>query len=731
MTKDKLFFLLIWLFCSVSLFTQQIPEDPLIIGDEKLFDGRYYTCRGNAELFWKTYHVFADEIVYDTQEKTVRASGRVAMSDKDNIISGDSFQLNIKEMKGEMNNVFGLAPPTVSFRTDQLRQTDKDFFEFDELIFSSCGQLVPDWSIHSPKGKIKKDSYIEMKDVVFKVNLLGGIPLFYLPYLRYPIQKDGRSTGFLFPQIGLSKQKGFYACEAFFWEMGSNADLTLKTDWYEKVGFGLGADLRYMFYGGVKGEISYYHFLHNQHSPFKIIEQDKSDYLLNASHRQKLPFLNTSLSVNVSRESNPMLRQLFSDLFALQQTAIFKTQVKAVSQLLSNLTLDVSAARNETFYTVQKKSNITEYKPSLSLTLSQQKLYFMPGYLNIELTAENLSRSGESIDPTLDELYDWNVSTKRLFFKPRYTLPVMDSSWMNLSLDLASQFQFYNNRKDPKTKKIVDEPLHLEAHSISLNMQGLKLERIFKGLQSDYQHLIYPEISFTYSSTFDEDLNKQVVRIDSQDYSPFSYISFSLRNFIRVKRHDGPDKQRRELMNWSVGIDYYMDPEEANMGRTIDGEYVPWGPVSSQLIFSPTKWLSLNAALYYNIYRKYLTYSMISLKVGKADEPFESSVYYSKSKDAYNPNNIFNMSSLGASLRLNPEYWPVNIQGNLNYNMTQKLLSVGVMLDLKLQCWSVGFGLQQKLINTGSGYVNDLQVQFGVRLGHLSMIQDLLSLRDI
>lgn len=730
MTVNKLCLGSLLLFCAVAAVLAQEANsgDPVILGDEKLFDGRFYTCRGNAELFYQTYHVFADEIVYDTRERIVRASGRVAMSDRDNVISGDSFTMDLKAMKGEMENVFGLAPPTLSFQTPHLRQTDPETFRFDKLTFSSCGQLNPDWSIASRKGKIKKDRYIEMSDLVFRINLFGGLPVFYLPYLRYPIQKDGRSTGFLFPEFGHSKQKGPFIRGAFFWDIASNADLTLKADWYGKVGIGLGADLRYIFHGGVKGEFSYYRFRHRNGSEFSL-DKKTWDYQLKAVHSQNLPFLNTRLTVNVSQESNPMLNQLFSDLFYMAHISNYYYRVRSETRLLKNLSLIIGASSNEIYYTNQKNSNITEYMPSIQLNLSQQKLSFIPGYLNIGLSAERVSRSGESIYPD-DDLYDWEISSERFMIKPKYTLPVFDLPWLNLNLDLASQFHFYSNRKDPTTKLVVDEPIQMVSHSLSLNLQGLKLERVYRSDEKLLQHLFYPEVRFTLSSTFDEETKAQVVRVDNADYSPYSSVSFLLHNFIRLKKR-GMDSgsPRQELLSWTLGVDYYLDPEEANYGRAIDGEYVPWGPVRNQLRFHPAEWLSLTASLSYNSYVKFFQNAMLSLQFGREDQPAEWTVYYSAYKNPYNPNNPFTQSSLGSSIRISPDTFPLSLRGNLNYNITQTLLSAGLMMDIKLQCWSVGLGVQQRQVWSNGAWIKDFQFQFGVRLGHLSMLQDLLSMK--
>jgi lipopolysaccharide assembly outer membrane protein LptD (OstA) len=732
MNAVKLSFFLLCMVCCMVVTAQSTDGDPIVLGDERLVDDRYYISRGHAELFWRDYHIFADEIIYDTRERVVRAKGRVAINEKDNVISGDAFMLDLKTMKGEMENVFGMAPPTVSFHADHLKQTDRNTFEFDHFFFSSCGQLNPDWSIRAQQGKIKRNRYIEMKHVVFRINVLGGLPIFYLPYFRYPLNEDGRSTGFLFPEIGTSKQKGIFVRSAFFWDLASNIDFTAKTDWFEKIGYGLGADLKYIFRGGSHGSISYY-YLHQKDDSVYKPEDRSGDYQLRVDHEQRLPFLNSRFSVNINRESNPLVRQLFSESFVMSFYSNFYTRVKLDSQLFKNLSLSIGAANTETYYNIEKKSLVTETLPTVSLNLSQLSLSPLPGRLSLGMTAEAISKRGTNFDPD-NVLYDTDISTKRLQIKPNYILPVLDAPWLSLSLNLSSQYQFYSNRKDLKTKKPIDLPLTLSAYTISFDLQGLKLEKVFKGAATQLQHLFYPEVTVSYSTPFDENLKQQVVRVDERDYTPFSYMSFSLKNKLRYKKTTGNQRYPSDLLDWSIGINYYIDAENAHKGRKIEGEFTNWGPLSNRLRISPSRLVQLDLSLQYNIYVRYLTSSMVSLSLANEERTIDTTLHYSQYRDPYFPDNAYSRrSSLGASFLLAPETWPVTLNGQVAYSMNkyENNLSAGLHCDLQFQCWTFGLGVQRILIRDNNNeLVPDLRFQFGIKLGHMSSVTDLFSGQD-
>ena len=72
------------------------------------------------------------------------------------------------------------------------------------------------------------------------------MPLFYLPAMYYPINKEDRATGFLMPIYGISTIKGQTLSNAFFWAINRSQDATLYHDWYSKTGQGFGGEYRYV-----------------------------------------------------------------------------------------------------------------------------------------------------------------------------------------------------------------------------------------------------------------------------------------------------------------------------------------------------------------------------------------------------------------------------------------------------------------------------------------------------
>ena len=94
-----------------------------------------------------------------------------------------------------------------------------------------------------------------LKNAVLKVK---DVPVFYIPAMYYPINKEDRSTGFLMPVYGTSTIRGTSFSNAFFWAINRSQDLTVMHDWFTRTGQGYGGEYRYVASAGSNGEFRMY-----------------------------------------------------------------------------------------------------------------------------------------------------------------------------------------------------------------------------------------------------------------------------------------------------------------------------------------------------------------------------------------------------------------------------------------------------------------------------------------
>ena len=114
-------------------------------------------------------------------------------------------------------------------------------------------QPTPRWQITSGTVTLRLDHYAVLTNAVLKAK---GVPVFYLPVIYYPIQKDDRATGFLMPTYGTSTYRGFTLSNAFFWAINRSQDATFLHDWFTKRGQGMGGEYRYVGGAGLAAATS-------------------------------------------------------------------------------------------------------------------------------------------------------------------------------------------------------------------------------------------------------------------------------------------------------------------------------------------------------------------------------------------------------------------------------------------------------------------------------------------
>lgn len=110
-------------------------------------------------------------------------------------------------------------------------------------MYSTCAPTANTWKLHASRIKLDPNTgrgtaYNTWMDV-------QGIPIFYTPYINFPINKS-RKTGFLFPTVGHSSQSGYSIAEPFYWNIAPNYDATITPVEYSKRGPMLNGLFRYL-----------------------------------------------------------------------------------------------------------------------------------------------------------------------------------------------------------------------------------------------------------------------------------------------------------------------------------------------------------------------------------------------------------------------------------------------------------------------------------------------------
>jgi LPS-assembly protein len=110
--------------------------------------------------------------------------------------------------------------------------------------FSTCPPGQRQWEFAA--SRIDVDQEEGMGSARNATLRLGGVPILWLPYVKFPID-DRRRTGLLVPKIGYDSEDGFEYEQPIYLNLAPNYDATLKPRYISERGFRIGGEFRYLF----------------------------------------------------------------------------------------------------------------------------------------------------------------------------------------------------------------------------------------------------------------------------------------------------------------------------------------------------------------------------------------------------------------------------------------------------------------------------------------------------
>jgi hypothetical protein len=708
MKKTVLSFALVLLLFGPArlLPVQNEGTSPQIRADNQIIREDFLRAYGHVEVIWQDYIIYADVIEFNQKSNELFAEGRVTMVSKDSVLSGEKLKFNLKTNTGELADTYGMMNPFVRFETEKLTQVDLKTLTFKRLDLSSCSQIVPRWKITGRAGKFKKEKYVELHDVLFRIK---NIPVFYLPYLRYPLKSDGRTTGLLIPALGRSSLRGFFVQNSFFWALKPNIDLTFNLDYYQYLGLGVSEELRYLF-RQAKGNIRFFNLypglgvkadVQNPISAADIdlLKAKGRNFVLDVSHQQEIPFLHSQFSITSRLPGAPEALRYLETGYERYNLMTFSSALSWTSRL-SIFTLSLEASRSQTYNIHTQESEKDDVLPSLSLKMQPQKLGPVPGQFSFALYYDRQVRTGTA--QTVQPSFVYGEPSRSVRFDPAYSLSLVKASWLKSSLSVSAKNSFYARSLDPQTGAIINEPVSVQYQTAQLNFQGPSFSRVFSGSGRSFQHVIEPNFTFFYASQAKN--SDRVMRVSELDYNLSSTATFSLVSRLLMKKQ-GEKSAPQELLLLRIEQSYYLDPEAANRGMKINDRYPAFSDLSGSLDFNPGKYFSLGAQLAYNHYQSDFNRRLyrvdFHVDYSRPEAPLNGGLYYRKYCSPYGPADHPSVQSmLGGELHLKIADFPLSMSVQAEYDSIRKQFT-GCYLKATLdyQCITINANVSFYLLN--------------------------------
>jgi len=183
----------------------------------------------------------AEKVVYTLATGVVIASGNVVLIDPNGSTQyASKLELSNKLETGTATDFaarqVGNGLTSAAFAT----RTENGEIELYNAYYTAC-------KLCKEKGKTKKPSWRikarkvrqDKKTRTFRYNNalleIGGLPLFWTPYLAHPDPSAERSSGFLTPFAGATSSKGFNLRTPYYWAINEYTEATLTPNLYQNV----------------------------------------------------------------------------------------------------------------------------------------------------------------------------------------------------------------------------------------------------------------------------------------------------------------------------------------------------------------------------------------------------------------------------------------------------------------------------------------------------------------
>ena len=222
-------------------------------------------ARGRVEAWQGGRFLRADSFTYDRNTRIAVVQGNVQIIEADGqVFYAEEAELGEGFRDGVLTEVRARLAQNARLVGNGARRTGGTVTDISRPVYSSCNLCEADptrpplWQMRARMATQDRDSQrISYRDATLQ---MGGIPLFYAPFLSHPDPQTPRASGFLFPTSGYTRFLGAFTQTPYFWAIDDSQDLLITPTISSSVPPNLALEYRRRFNNGelqVQGSLGY------------------------------------------------------------------------------------------------------------------------------------------------------------------------------------------------------------------------------------------------------------------------------------------------------------------------------------------------------------------------------------------------------------------------------------------------------------------------------------------
>ncbi len=205
-------------------------------------DGKI-TVTGDVEVRMGERFVRTDQVEYDPETESFSISGDFQYREPGVSISGTEGRIS-----GAGKNIvfagsrFVLTEQPARGSADEIIISEGQLL-LEDIVYTTCPEGNNDWTLRAKSLEIdREEGWGKARNVQIR---FGKIPVFYFPYLSFPVT-DKRRSGLLLPTIGSTERSGTEFGLPYYWNIAPNYDVTYTPLFMSSRGWQHNADFRYL-----------------------------------------------------------------------------------------------------------------------------------------------------------------------------------------------------------------------------------------------------------------------------------------------------------------------------------------------------------------------------------------------------------------------------------------------------------------------------------------------------
>lgn len=202
------------------------------------------TLSGDVQISQGYRQVRSDRAELNQTTRSVTLAGNVQLREPGLLLLGERADLNLASREVSIEQAtYVIHDAGIRGSAAELTRSAAGELTIERASYTSCPPENNDWQLRTEQISIdQQGDFATVRDATLTVKEL---PIFYFPWLRFPIS-DNRSSGLLFPQISRNSRNGLDIAQPIYWNVAANYDMTFTPRLLTERGLSTAVEARHL-----------------------------------------------------------------------------------------------------------------------------------------------------------------------------------------------------------------------------------------------------------------------------------------------------------------------------------------------------------------------------------------------------------------------------------------------------------------------------------------------------